>query len=169
MLITLEELEQHRVVVSKTYAPGTLDYHGAEFRQSGPLEVNAIGELVGSEVRIRGNLTTRLEACCDRCLGPVDLPLKQDFELFYRPVESIAREEEIEVSEDELEVAFFSGSGIELADVVTEQVILAVPMKIVCREKCLGLCPVCGANRNQQACGCSPPAHESPFASLREG
>lgn len=168
MKITLEELQLHRIVVAKTYESGALNYRGAEFRQVGPLKVDAVAELVGSEIGIRGHLGGRLEASCDRCLGKVSLPVECDFDLFYRPVQSIAREEEIEIPTDELDVAFCSGNGIELADLVTEQVILSVPMKIVCRVECLGLCPVCGADRNLEPCGCSPPREKSPLASLKE-
>lgn len=169
VLFTIQELERHRIVVSKTYAPGALDYHGAEFRQSGPLSVNAVAELVGSEIRVRGHLETHLEAGCDRCLRPVDLLVERDFDLFYRPLASIAREEEVEVTEAVSEVGFYSGDGIALVDVVTEEVILAVPMKIVCRAECLGLCPVCGANRNLEGCQCSVPRNDSPFAKLKGG
>jgi uncharacterized protein len=166
--ITLQELELHRVVVSKAYAPGALDYQGAEFRQVGPLQVDAVAELVGSEIRIRGHLGTRLKASCDRCLGPVEIPVARDFDLFYRPMKAIAREEEVEIPEDELEVGFFSGDGIALANVVNEQVTLALPMKVVCRPECLGLCPACGADRNRETCQCSPvPQEDSPFASLK--
>jgi len=167
VLITLQELELHRIEVQKTYAPGELDFHTAEFQQQGPLKVSAVAELLSSEIRIRGHLATRLNASCDRCLAPVGIPIEHDFDLFYRPMETIAREEEIEVPEDEAEVGFYSGDSIELADVVTEQVILSVPMKIVCRTGCLGLCPVCGVDRNLEKCRCSPGQKESPFASLR--
>jgi len=167
--ITVEELELHPLVVSKTFPPGALDYHGADFRQAAPLKVEAVAELRGSEIRIRGRVGTRLEACCDRCLGSVAIPVEQDFDLCYRPVSTIARAEEVELPEDELDVGFFSGDGIELADVVTEQVILSVPMKVVCQADCRGLCPVCGANLNLEKCGCLPTQDNSPFSILKEG
>ena len=97
----------------------------------------------------------------------MEIPVERDFDLFYRPMSTIAREEEIKIPEDELEVGFFTGDGIALADVVTEQVILSVPMKVVCRPECLGLCPVCKVNRNLEQCRCSVPGVDSPFASLR--
>ena len=169
MRITVEELELHPIVVSKTYASGTLDYHGTDFRQAAPLKVEAVAELVGAEICIRGRLGTRLEARCDRCLDSVAIPIEQEFDLFYRPVSTIAREEEVELPEDELGVGFFSGDGIELADVVTEQVILSVPMKVVCQTDCRGLCPACGANLNFERCGCLPAKENSPFSSLKKG
>jgi uncharacterized protein len=167
--ITVEELELHPIVVSKTYAAGTIDYHGADFRQAAPLKVDAVAELSGSEIRIRGRVGTSLEACCDRCLVSVAIPVERDFDLCYRPVSTIARAEEVELPEDELEVGFFSGDGIELADVVTEQVILSVPMKVVCRADCRGLCPACGANLNFEKCGCLPTQESSPFSFLKKG
>jgi uncharacterized protein len=166
--ITLAELELHRVIASESYAPGSLDFHGAEFRQAAPLQLNATAELLGEEIRIRGHMATRLEASCDRCLGAVEIPLNSDFDLYYRPMQTIAKEEDIEIPTDELEVGFYTGDGIELADVATEQVILSVPMKVICGAECRGLCPVCGVNRNLTACGCTPPQQESPFASLKE-
>ncbi len=169
MRITVEELELHPIVVSKTYASGTLDYNGADFRQAAPVKVDVVAESMGSEIRIRGRMGTSLETCCDRCLVSVAIPVEQDFDLFYRPVSTIARAEEVELPEDELEVGFFSGDGIELADVVTEQVILSVPMKVVCQSDCRGLCPVCGAHLNFEKCGCLPTQENSRFSILKEG
>ena len=168
MRITLEELELHPIVVSKTYSPGALDYHGAEFRQAGPLKTDAVAELRGTEIHVRGHVGTSLEASCDRCLGPVVIPVERDFDLFYRPISAIARAEEIELPQDELEVGFFSGDGIEFDDVVTEQVILSVPMKVICKTDCRGLCPVCGSNLNVEKCNCPPAAGSSPFSSLKK-
>ena len=168
MLITLQELELHRVQVSETYLPGTLDFQEVEFRQVAPLVVNAEAELAGKEIRIHGHISGTLEAACDRCLEQAELPVNLDFDLPYRPMEEIAHEEEVEVGEDELKIGFFSGDGVNLSDVVREQVLLAVPMKVVCRPDCRGLCPVCGVNRNVKQCGCSLQHEDSPFAFLKK-
>jgi len=166
VLISVEELKLHPVSVCETYPAGALNYHTTEFRQSGNLKVRGVAELVGGEIRFRGHLTTCLQSTCDRCLGRVDMGVECDFDLTYRPMSSIAREEEIEVQADELEVGFYTGPGIEVEDVVTEQVNLYMPMQVVCSPNCLGLCPTCGANRNLEACRCVEAQHESPFAAL---
>jgi uncharacterized protein len=167
--ITLAELELHRVTASESYNPGSLDYHGAEFRQTAPVKLEITAELVGDEIRIRGHLAARLESNCDRCLRMVEIPVSTDLDLFYRPMQSLVGEEEVEIPTAELEVGFYSGDGIETADVATEQVILSVPMKVICNAECRGLCPVCGVNRNLTQCNCEPPQRDSPFASLQEG
>jgi len=168
VFITLQELELHRVTVSKTYLPGALDYQEVKFRQVGPLTVQGEAELAGKEIRVRGHISGCLESACDRCLEQVQLPVELDFDLPYRPMEEIAVEEEVEVGEDELKIGFYSGEGLKLADVVREQVILSVPIKVVCRPDCLGLCPECGANRNLEHCSCSSQHEDSPFAFLKK-
>ena len=167
MFVSVEELKLRPVSISETYPAGALDYHTAEFRQSGNLKVRGLAELVGEEIRLHGHVETHVECTCDRCLGPVQLPVKSDFDLTYRPMATIARDGEVvEVSGDELGVGFFSGAGIEVADVVAEQVNLFMPMQIICTPECRGLCPICGANRNLEACRCGEAAHDSPFAAL---
>ncbi len=168
MLITRHELEIHRLVVERVFDPGALDFHGAEFRQIDPLTVKAVAELSGDDILIRGSFRTRVEASCDRCLKPVPLAIEREFDLIYRPVSTIARDEELELPEDELDIGFYHGEGVQLEDVLAEQVILAVPMKVVCREDCKGLCANCGADLNAGTCTCPPPPSASPFAALRD-
>jgi uncharacterized protein len=168
VFITVEELRLHPVSINETYPAGALDYHTSDFRQTGNLKLRAVAELVGEGIQFHGHLETQVEATCDRCLGPVQLPVASNFDLTYRPMATIAREEVIEVPADELEVGFFSGAGIDVADVVTEQVNLFMPMQMVCSPDCQGLCPSCGANRNLEACGCGEAAHDSPFAALAD-
>jgi uncharacterized protein len=168
VLIVPQELEIHPVVISKDYAPGQLDFQGAEFHQLTPLHVEAVARLSGlADIRVKGHLATKLAASCDRCVGPVEIDVNRDFDLLYWPMSSIARDEEIEISRDDLDVGFYPGPGVELRDVLTEQVILSVPMKVICSPDCRGLCPVCGANRNLEACHCPMPSVDSPFSSLK--
>jgi uncharacterized protein len=54
------------------------------------------------------------------------------------------------------------------ADVVAEQVHLALPMKSLCREDCRGLCPECGANLNLGSCGCRRGSGDARLAPLAD-
>lgn len=166
MLITRKELALRKITVDKTYPAGVFDDRGHMFRQVAPLRVQAVAELVNSDIRIRGHLDTRLEMECDRCVAQMELGVEQNFDLSYRPVSVIARAEEVEVNSDELEVGFYSGEGVELADMVREQVMLTLPMKRICRPDCQGLCPICGSNLNLKKCDCRQQAVNSPLAVL---
>ena len=58
-------------------------------------------------------------------------------------------EEEVEIDEGEAEIGFYEDGGMELEDILREQVLLALPMQRVCSDVCKGICPVCGKNRNE--------------------
>ncbi len=166
MFLDVKELTLHKIRIRKSYAPGTVDYHSGEFRQVEPLEVRATAELVDSQIRVSGTLHTRLELACARCLENVSEEVSRDFDLYYRPVASIAREEEVHLKVDDTEIGFFQGEGLFLADILAEQVILALPMKVICRSDCRGLCPHCGANLNSEPCRCETRAADARLAPL---
>jgi uncharacterized protein len=119
-------------------------------------------------VHVRGRLAACLLVDCARCLEPFDFEVGQSLDLFYLP--RIARQEEeedVELQDRELVVAYYEAGRIDLGEALREQLFLALPMKRLCRPDCRGLCPVCGANRNSTDCGCSlPDDHVSPFAKL---
>jgi hypothetical protein len=53
------------------------------------------------------------------------------------------------------EIGFFEGEGLcSWRTYLREQVLLALPMKVICRSDCRGLCPNCGANLNHEECRC---------------
>ncbi len=171
MFLDVKELTVRKIRIRKSYAPGTVDYHTGEFRQVEPLEVRATAELVEGHIRIDGSLHTRLELVCARCLETVLEEVSRDFDLYYRPMVSIAREEEVHLKTDDTEIGFFEGDGLFLADVLAEQVILTLPMKVICRSDCRGLCPHCGANLNSEECRCETHAGDprmAPLARLKQ-
>jgi uncharacterized protein len=167
MFLDVKELAVRRIPIRKTYAPGSIDFHSAEFRQADPLEVRATAELVNGQIHIFGNLHTRIELVCARCLDPVIEEVSRDFDLLYSPMNSIARDEEMHLKNDDADVAFFEGDGLFLADVLAEQVNLAIPMKVICRSDCRGLCPHCGTNLNHEECRCETRAADPRLAPLR--
>ncbi len=166
MFLDVKELAVRKVRIRKSYAPGSVDYHSGEFKQAGPLEVRASAELVEGQIRITGSLQTKLELVCARCLEPVVEEVSRDFDLFYRPMKTIAKEDEVRLREDDTEIAFFEGQGLFLADVLAEQVLLALPMKVICRGDCRGLCPHCGVNLNSEECRCESHAADPRLAPL---
>jgi uncharacterized protein len=107
-------------------------------------------------------------ASCDRCLGSARFPIDGSFDLFYRPMSFIARDEEVEIDEGEAELGFYEKDGLELEDILREQVMLALPMQRVCGESCKGICPTCGKNRNENECACAPAAGDTRWSALRD-
>jgi uncharacterized protein len=166
MFLDVKELAVRKIPIRRTYAPGTLDFHSGEFRQVDPLEVRATAELLDGQVHIFGTLHARLELVCARCLEPVVEEISRDFDLLYRPMNTLAREEQVQLRLDDTEIGFFEGEGLFLADVLAEQVNLAIPIKVICRADCRGLCPHCGTNLNQEECRCDSQAADPRLAPL---
>lgn len=166
MLITRQELALRRISLDGTYPADQFVLQGERFRLIGTVRVRGGAELAGEDIRIHGVVLARVSVECDRCMAEVELPIEQEFDLLYRPVSAISRDEDIEIPRDELDVGFYPGDGVNLADVIKEQIILSLPMKVLCRPDCRGLCPVCHSDLNREVCHCQPPRNESPFASL---
>ena len=167
MFLDVSELAVRKARIRKSYAPGTLDFHCSEFRQVEPLEVRATAELVDGQIRIYGNLRTRIETVCARCLDSLTEEINRDFDLYYRPISSAPLDEEdVHLNADDTEIAFFEGDGLFLADVLAEQVNLSLPMKVICSSDCRGLCPHCGANLNNEECRCEAVSGDTRMAPL---
>lgn len=111
-------------------------------------------------VHVRGPLEARLRMQCGRCLEPYDLAVRQELDLFYLPhrAEDAGEEseDEVELSDHDMVVAYYGGDRLDLGETVREQLLLGVPLKRLCREDCRGLCPTCGINRNTGTCDCPP-------------
>jgi uncharacterized protein len=176
MLIELAELELHPVDFKEEFPPNAIDL-GPDVRQAKDLTTHGRAQLVEEhhgkrniikDIRVDGDLATTLELLCARCLDPVVQNVARRFDLLYRPLGTDAGNEELSVTVAEAEIGYYQGDGLLLEDVLREQVLLAVPLKVVCREDCKGLCPTCGKNRNTEPCSCAPPVGDPRWSALRE-
>ncbi len=175
MFISLQVLEQKEINFREEYSPESVDL-GPDMRQSAPLRSQGRATLIEEhhghkgviqDIRVQGELATEVEAACARCLEPVKREVARKFELLYRPQGSDAGREEISVTDAEAEIGYYQGDGVELKDILREQILLAVPMKMVCREECKGLCPQCGQNLNQGTCHCPEPVGDPRWNALK--
>src|ERR1700688_3763811 len=112
MFLDVKDLAVRKIRIRKRDAPGTVDYRTGDFRQSESLEVRATAELVEGQIRVTGELHTRLEMVCARCLAAVHEDIAREFDLFYKPVLTMTKEEEERLKLDDTEIAFFEGQGM---------------------------------------------------------
>lgn len=176
MFIEIRELELHPLDFAEEFAPGVIDL-GADMLQRSPLTSAGRAQLVEEhhgkhhvikDIRLQGDLATTLELPCARCLEPVTQKVARKFELLYRPQGSDAGKEEISVTAADAEIGYYQGDGLLLEDVLREQVLLAVPLKVICREDCKGLCPHCGKSLNMEQCSCAGPQEATRWAALKD-
>ncbi len=176
MLIEIKELELHPIDFREEFSPGSIDL-GEDVRQQTALRAEGHADLVVEhhgkhqvvqDIRLRGKLETELQVACARCLESVELPVERSFDLLYRPLGTDAGHKELSVTDAEAEIGYYQGEGLLLEDALREQVLLAVPLKTICREDCKGLCPHCGKNLNEGACSCSDEVEDPRWAALKD-
>jgi uncharacterized protein len=176
MFITIQELELRKIEFAESFAPGVADF-GPDLEQSKPLRSSGRAELIEEhhggkqrvkDIRLVGELSTQMEIKCARCLDPVLEDVSSEFDLLYRPLKTVGPGEEVEISEAESEIGYYKGEGVLLEDVLKEQVLLALPAKVICMPDCKGLCPHCGKNLNAEECGCKLEMTDPRWAALAD-
>lgn len=162
MFIRAQDLEIRKLQFREELQPGVVDL-GTGVRQIAPLKTSGWaevlhehhgGKVVISDIRLVGKLSTKVECDCARCLEPVPLEITREFDLLNRPLGSDRRGDEVSITEAETEIGYYEGEGLLLEDVLREQLLLALPLRMVCSDDCKGICPQCGRNLNLGACNC---------------
>lgn len=97
-------------------------------------------------VVLDGKIRSLTQLSCTRCLDDYWQPLQIEFtEMFtYHPVEN---------SQDDLEQLLPADGSIDLTPMIRDYAVLDIPISRICKPDCKGLCPVCGANLNEEDCG----------------
>jgi len=120
----------------------------------------------GEAVFVEGQINAVVEPLCCRCLETVRLPVDFDFRYTLMPVRE-SMKDDVELQAEDLEFGFYQGEVVDLSPLIYEQIMLQIPMKVLCRETCRGLCPQCGANLNAGTCGCRAAPGDDRFAVLK--
>lgn len=118
-------------------------------------------------IRVQGNVASKVMLSCSRCLSEFTADLSSAFTVFYTKGAVEQPEDEVELGEQDLISATYTGDEIDFTDEVAEQVLLELPYKPLCSEECKGLCTTCGADLNNSDCSCSGNAVSMAFSSLK--
>jgi uncharacterized protein len=119
----------------------------------------------GEDYLLLGRLAGALETPCARCLETARIAVDVQVAVTFVPADLDDVEE---LEEDAPDVVGFAGNEIVLDDELRDEILLAIPVQVLCSEACKGLCPVCGGNRNTVPCQCEAERRESAsrFAAL---
>lgn len=118
---------------------------------------------VGNDFLLDLQVRTQGEFVCDRC-GVV----------FHRGIQGkistlfTFQPDDPDIVDDDICVLEPGTEAIDLFRDVTDALLLAVPVKVVCKESCKGLCPKCGTNLNEAACQCKTDEIDPRWDALRK-
>jgi uncharacterized protein len=126
---------------------------------------------VGDMIEIDGDIETSVRLPCSRCLRPFETPLKSRFALTYMRRATDVMEDtearEVELNAEDMGIVYFQGEKINLKDTIQEQVVMEFPLRALCKQECMGLCPTCGADLNEEPCDCDRRSSPGKFAVLK--
>jgi len=138
----------------------------AELGLEGPVRLVLGATMTATgQVLVTGVVEAPLLRECRRCLAPVHLTLRPEVALVWTEPSELGAES----ADDGEEVRILEpGAGeIDLGEAIREELILAAPTLVVCREDCKGLCPRCGADLNDGPCGCASDDRDPRWDPLR--
>jgi uncharacterized protein len=168
MRIELAGLESGRGAFAHAYASGEVVLEDERLRLIDPPTVSGQLRQEGRRVHVSGRLAARVQVECDRCLKPVEIPVDSRFKLEYVTAEDYEAQQAVELTQEDLDLSVFDGEVIDIDELVTEEILLAVPDHVLCNDDCKGICPVCGADRNSVDCGCRTAEVDPRWAGLKK-
>ena len=134
---------------------------GEEFQHH--VDVEATLEKTGHQMFLRVGIATEGSFVCDRCLAAFSLPLRSSYRMYY--VSEGADMGHLDPSE--AQVVPGGLTVIDISDDVRQTIVLSVPLKLLCRGDCKGLCPHCGTNLNRETCNCTEEARGRLWETLQ--
>jgi len=127
------------------------------------------GEVFGRAGRahVAGTITADVTTSCSRCVEPVEKHLDIAFDDVFVDASEEPTVVDAEISQEELDESLVIGGKVDMAEVVREQILLAMPEQVFCIEDCKGLCPKCGCNLNLIDCNCADDDIDPRWAALK--
>lgn len=130
---------------------------------TGSVEVNARLEKTGTQIYLGVEARATGNFMCDRCLAEFQHELTPRYRMTY--VFDAGSADQFDPAE--VQVISPSLTVIDITEDVRQAILLAVPLKLLCRDECRGLCPMCGANWNTVSCECTDQPADSRWDALK--
>jgi uncharacterized protein len=150
MLIDIKSISRSRgasLAIEAENGPEELSSDLKEYKLTRPLVFKGKLQNSGEGIMtLTGQIDTAYSGECARCLAQVevevDLPLTETFRLSETPGAQLIDEN-----------YWYSGTVVDISQAIRDNLLLAMPQRLLCRANCKGLCPDCGANLNHRDCG----------------
>ena len=176
MMLNLTDvlLDDKRIAAEAVIGLKELEFSFGSFpvEKSGPVLITVEKDEKGNlEIDGKGMVSVRIP--CDRCLDDVTVPLELDF------VEKVPQRAEVspeearrgpESEDDDISAldpdCYLDGYNLDVDKLLFGEALLNWPSRVLCKEDCRGLCPVCGQNLNRGDCGCERKALDPRMAKV---
>ncbi len=137
--------------------PEELEISPEDLQAVGTIKLSGTITNVGEVLLLEGRVQARVKRVCSRCLKEFTAVSSAAVLEKYYPAGTVAPEADAFV---------YSGDLVDVAAAFRESLLLAEPLKVLCREDCKGICPVCGQDRNLHPCSCDTTHRDPRFSAL---
>lgn len=152
LAVDVRRLFDGPVLTQATLAPEDATLEGLDLDLAGPVAIDGRLQSTGEgEYFWHATVHGRLAGQCRRCLGPVPVDLDTEIRVLFSTDPEAADDPGVYPLAE-------TASQVNLGLAVREELLLAAPAFVLCREDCAGLCPRCGADLNAGPCRCGAPA-----------
>jgi uncharacterized protein len=121
---------------------------GLDQRFDRQVRILATLEKTSRQLLLQVELKTGGLFCCDRCLDEFRMEIGNTYKIAYLP----AGDATGGLEGFEVQFLHTDANVIDMGEDVRQYALLALPVKLLCKEECAGLCPVCGINKNRDLC-----------------
>ena len=148
--VDLREIHRGPMETAGVLQPDDPVFEGLELGLAGPVSVEGrLQETGPGEFFWRGRVRGEVRGGCRRCLADVSQPVDVELNVLFS--------EDPDAADDPSVYPLAPAAPlIDLGEAIREELALAIPAYLLCREECAGLCPRCGADLNAGACQCTP-------------
>lgn len=166
MLINLTDVftsEGRERKESFSYEPDDFSYMGNlyKIREKSPVEM-AFTNTGEGKVLIRGSIKLVMEMFCDRCLQPVEETVEAHFEQ-----EAFSPEAAEQMDEQDGQ-DFMHEYELDAEAFLNGEILMNMPVKVLCKPDCRGICKICGHNLNEGECGCDTFVPDPRMAAIKD-
>ena len=168
MELNLEQAFEEPIDLSHVFDVPAARLERPELLSLQPVKFEGHLEKADTGFHLSGTLEFSGAVACARCLKEVPFARRAEVSWVFAPAHEKPKAEELELEAKDLDVVWYDDLVVPMDPLVDEQLQLELPMKALCGDKCLGLCPQCGADRNVAPCSCSEPQDDrwTPLRSL---
>lgn len=186
MYLDISRLEEGTTILDFVDSPESYTAKDPTLQFIQPIKVHVSITKTGNHIIVIGEAVSSIKSTCSRCLEPIKHPVQTEFTIELRPQSMKTTEsaegnkrkriahfepednepEEVEIGEGD--IGYYFEDKYDLSEVTRQYLELSIPMQLLCKETCLGLCSTCGANLNKGKCNCPPVKLEHPFAELKK-
>ncbi len=126
---------------------------GLDERFTGSVDVSVELEKTHRDIFLNARVQSEGQFTCDRCLED----FRRLIEATYEQVYLLSSKEQPRSADQDVEVVTLSSETniIDIGEDARQFLLLKLPIKMLCKEDCAGLCPSCGTNLNRSSCDCS--------------